>query len=160
MARTANARSITMSKPRQNAGLNKDFVRRVLGKRKAGAVERLLDEVDLEVQRRIREAEEFAFGEMKIEALTALARLPDFAAMKRLPGGDDAFRAIRGVADKYGFAMAAIVSQSREPAVSAARIEAVRAVCDACPKLTDRVIGMLFAGMSASRVKNIRWGRE
>jgi len=141
-----------------NAGLTRDFVRRALERRRAQKIALPEDTSSRELRLRNAQIEQEMNELARLESLTLLAKLPDFNRMRRLENGDDVYRAIREVSDRYAYPMAAITGRSLHPGVVRARNEAVKAVCDAAPKLTDRVISLLFSGMSIARVRAIRLG--
>lgn len=129
---------------RRVAGLVADTERSIL--RRLDQVSRELEAVRAETQRRIVEAREL------------IARLPDFAAIEAAPAakGQSALAAIRAVADRHGLPMAAVSGNPRLNRIDgAARREALLAVAEACPAMMHDQLGLLFGGLSASRVMGI-----
>lgn len=97
----------------------------------------------------------------RAEAEQILARLPDFARIEATPASKDgktAYRAIRDTADRHGLPMAAVVGRWPHKRAIAVRAEAVKAVADACPNMSDAEIGLLFSGLKAQAIQRIRRG--
>lgn len=144
-------------------GFDSAFLQRAIGKREARRLAELIGEAEKRARARIetatREAEEI-LAEARAEAEAILAMLPDFAAIEAAPAakGKSAFRAIREAADRYGLPIAVVVGKVQHDAARMARVDAVRGVAEACPRMTDDEIGALFSGMSAATVRRLRRG--
>ena len=144
-----------------NAGLSSRFARRVLGAREAKRLESILVTAEKQARARLdqahRESEEI-YAHARAEAEAILAALPNFYAIEALPAtkGKSAFRAIRAAADRHGLPLAVVIGTVQHPKAHAARAEAVIALADACPRLTDDDIGQLLS-LSATAVRRIRF---
>lgn len=124
-------------------------IHRILGKKEANRLGRLMLEAEAKARQRLKSAVAEAEGflaEAREEAEAILAVLPDFAALQTRPSrvGHTAFAAMRRVADKYGFAFAALMGVARGERNRAVQAEAMRAVANACPTLTPAEIAPLF----------------
>lgn len=154
---------LPVNAPIARSGLDSKFVARVLGRTEAKRLASLLADAERDARARLdtaaREADEI-MANARAEAEAILAVLPDFAALHAVPAkrGKSAFAAIRGVADKYGFAVAAVTRRGRDERHMAVQAEAVRAVADACPGLSDAEIGALFSNLPAGTVRRYRNG--
>lgn len=144
-----------------NHSLDAAFVGRILGRKEARRLVNLLTDADRQARAAIleatREAEKI-LADARAEAETILAMLPDFAAIGAAPAskGKSAFSAIRAVADRHGVAMAAVTGKGRDLRAKSMRAEAICAVADACPTMTDADIGRLFSNLPAASVRRIR----
>lgn len=143
--------------PQSFAGrIDSAAIHRILGKKEANRLGRLMLEAEARARQRLKSAVAEAEGflaEAREEAEAILAVLPDFAALQTKPSraGHTAFAAMRAVADKYGFAFAALMGAGGSDAVKAARAEAMRAV--AATGLTPADVAPLFkASEQAVRV--------
>lgn len=139
------------------------FVRDTLGIKEARRLSRLIDDAERCARARINQAAQEAeqiFASARAEAEAVLALLPDFAAIEAAPAkkGKSAFKAIRDIADAHGLPIAAVTRRGRDERATLARGEAVRAVADACPSMTDADIGKLFSGMKPATVRRYRTG--
>lgn len=141
--------------------LDSAFVRHALGANEARRLAQLIDDAETRAQAHLRQAAreaEYIVSQARAEADAILAILPDFAAIAAAPAarGKSAYRAIRDVADTHGLPIAAVTRRGRDARATAARKEAVRAVAEACPAMTDEAIGKLFSGMKAETVRRYR----
>lgn len=148
-----------------NQSLDAAFVARVLGRRDAKRLSRIINEAERQARAAIEEATreaETILANARVEAATILALLPDFAAIDAAPArkGKSAFSAIRAVADRHGVAMAAVTGKGRDKRAKAMRREAIVAVADACPAMPDADIGRLFSNLPAASVRRVRQGEQ
>jgi len=154
---------LLVNAPIARSGLDSRFVARVLGRTEAKRLAALIADAEREARSRIdtaaREADEI-MANARLEAEAILAMLPDFAALQAAPAkkGKSALAAIRSVADRYGFAIAAVTRRGRDERHMAVQAEAVRAVAEACPSLSDAEIGALFSSLPAGTVRRYRNG--
>lgn len=144
----------------QPPSLDSAFVARTLGSREAKRLASLIGQAERQAMDRIETAKREAdamLAAARAEAEAILAMLPDFAAIDAAPArkGKSAYQAIRTVADRYGLPIAAVTGKGQDARAKAARAEAVRAVADACPRLSDAEIGRLFSGMPAATVRRL-----
>ncbi|MBX9456145.1 MAG: hypothetical protein KL863_09040 [Rhizobium sp.] len=154
---------LPVNSPLNRNGLDSSFVARVLGKTEARRLAGLIIDAERDAAARIDTAKREAdtiMASARLEAEAILAMLPDFAALEAVPAkrGRTALGVIRGVADKYGFAIAAVTRRSngQDERHTAVQAEAVRAVAVACPRLSDAEIGALFSSLPAGTVRRYR----
>lgn len=146
--------------PVNREAVNSAFARRVLGKREASRLAALMDDAERRARARLeqaqREAEEI-FATARAEAAALLAKLPDFAVFEAMPGmnGQHALRAMREAADRHGLPLAVIFGRVHHPLAHEAQREAVLAVAEACPRMSNDEIGALF-GKGADAIRRLR----
>jgi len=156
-------RDLPAHAPVARGGISSAFAERALGKREAKRLTELMADAERRaracIEAATRETEEI-FASARAEAEAILARLPDFAAIEaaRAAKGKSALRAIRDVADRHGLPLAVVVGRVAYDRAKAARAEAVRAVAEACPQMTDGEIAALFSGVAAGTVLRLRKG--
>lgn len=136
---------------------------RIEAKRNAMRIETIMADAQAraraELDKAHREAEKI-FSTARAEAEAILARLPDFDRIEKAQAaeGKSAYRALRDVADRYGLPLAVVVGRARHQRADMARQEAIRAVLDACPMMSDLGISALFDSVSPRTVKAMREG--
>lgn len=144
------------------AELRSEVVVNALGAVEARRLATLMADAETRARARLEAAKtevEAIFAQARADAEALLYMLPDFAALDAAAPakrGRSAVGAIRAVADRYGVAMAAVTGHSPNPAAKAARHEAVAAVIEACPALTDAQVASLFKLIRAEKVRDIR----
>jgi len=150
MAQPVHKRLLT---PFKGVGIDSAFARRALGRREARRLAELMAEAEQRARARLEAARleaETIFAEARAEAEALLAMLPDFAALEA--GQASALAAIRNVADSGGLPLAAVVGKQKHRYAFAARCEAVLAVAEACPGISEEEICGLFPGLSEKTV--------
>jgi len=151
--------------PSAKSGLESAFAARVLGRKEARRLAAIMAGAERDARQRLALAAldvEDVFARARAEADAILAMLPDFAALEAAPAkkGKSALAAIRSVADRHGLSISAVTGTGRDDRIKAVRREAIRAVSDACPRLTDAEMSALFSGLPAATVHRYRRGDQ
>lgn len=141
------------------------LARRVLGRREVRRLAELMDDAEKRARARIdlakREAEEI-FAHARAEAEEILRRLPDFSQLERTKArkGKTAFQVVREVADSHALPFAVVVGRQNHQRAVVARLEAIHAVIEVMPGITDIELGSLFSGRSADSIRKLRTKTE